>query len=173
MKFRLDPALYDGVSTDREREWRQSLTELNTDFSDFQVSALRTSASPDGPAPTLDTTLTLNRHSSGGVEVTVEVGDHTELVELGPGRMRRHFKEYREVIEQLARSTSGRYGMRDLETLDYAKKLAHDDAAETVQEAFEHVVELEHKLARRLFTLVFLVSNALPEDLVTRHRHQH
>ncbi len=103
--------------------------------------------------------------------MTVLVDGRTELIELGPGRMRRHFKEYREIIEQLARSTSGRYGMRDLETLDYAKKLVHDDAAETLQEAFEGAVDLDHKLARRLFTLVFLVSNALPEHLVTRHRH--
>lgn len=158
MRFQVDPGLYDGVSPAREREWRTTLAELNMDFS-------------KGPAD--DRTLTLHRREDGGVDVRVEgAAIEPVLVPLPAALLRRHFRDYRQVIEQIARSGTGGFGARDFETLDYAKKLCHDDAGETLQEAFHEVVPLAHPLARKLFTLVFLVSHSLPESLVTRHRHR-
>jgi uncharacterized protein (UPF0262 family) len=69
----------------------------------------------------------------------------------------------------LVRSTAT--GTRQMETLDYAKKLVHDDAGDTVYHAFEAHLAIDHATARRLFTLIFLLSNELPETMVTRHRH--
>jgi uncharacterized protein (UPF0262 family) len=63
---------------------------------------------------------------------------------------------------------------RDWESLDYAKKLVHDEAGGRIRKALRpHLVEgeaVDLKLARRLFTIVFLVAQDLPAELVTRHR---
>ncbi len=157
MNVRLHPRLYDDVSPDREREWRSTLMDLAMDA---RVAGHE------------DLTLTVDRRPCGGVDVLVEQDGEVVTCEAPYKLLRRHLREYRGIIEQLARSTSGMYGARDLETLDYAKKLAHDEAAETLQGLLGDAVELQHKLARRLFSLIFLVSSELPEDLVTRHRHR-
>ncbi|MGM0576552.1 MAG: UPF0262 family protein [Myxococcota bacterium] len=156
MKFQLDPALYDNVSRHREHEWRQMLTELNLDHATGEDD---------------ETTLTLRRRPDGGTDLIVRRGDDERTVPLSMQRLNPHFRDYRHIIEQLDRSVSG-VGRRDLETLDYAKKLVHDEAAEMMQDALRGVVELEHGVARRLFTLVFLTSNVLPDSLMTRYRHR-
>ena len=153
MRFRIDGALYDKASPEREREWRLAVMELN--------------AEGDGGEPT----LTLYRRRDGGVDVHVSPGGEgaPRIVELSYARMRTHFREYRNVIRHLARAGSGPLGRRDMETLDYAKKLAHDEAGKAVRDALAGVVEVDHRLGRRLFTLIFLVSSELPENLVRRH----
>ncbi len=160
MKFRLDQGLFEGVTSSREREWRQTLMELNLDF-----------GAPFGstePEPT----LTLARRADGGVDVTVEFPEETvQVVALSAERMGKHFRRYRDAITQLVRSTSGVFGAGDAAMLDRGKKLVHNAAADTVQASFADILALDHEQARRVFTLVFLVSDALPEALVTRHRH--
>jgi uncharacterized protein (UPF0262 family) len=151
MRFRIDSALYETVSDQREREWQLALTELNYEA--------------DGEPPT----LTLHRRADGGVDVHIANEELIGVVALSFGLLRRHFREYRRVIEQLVRSTST--GTKQMETLDYAKKLVHDDAGDTVCDAFETCLTIDHSTARRLFTLIFLISNELPETMVTRHRH--
>ena len=161
MKFTLQADLYDGVKAAREREWRQALLDLNLDYGAVSPSHA-------------DVTLTFDRRVDGGVDVHVELGEQARrVVSLSWEMMKRHFRDYRDVIERLSASASGLApGTRDFEALDYAKKLVHDEAAESLQEAFGGILQLEHRLARRIFTLVFLVSSALPEHLVTRHRHR-
>ena len=56
--------------------------------------------------------------------------------------------------------------------LKLESKMEADEAGETVVEAFDSHVKLEHSTARKLFTLIFLISNELPETMVSRHRHQ-
>ena len=161
MKFRLDPKLFEGVSSSREREWRQTLMELNLDF-----------GVPFGSAEP-EPTLTLARRPDGGVDVTVEVPDEpSQTISLSMERMGRHFRKYRDAIKALVRSTSGVFGAGDAASCDHKKKLVHNAAADTVQASFARVLALEHEQARRVFTLIFLVSDALPEELVTRHRHR-
>ncbi len=155
MKFRLDPTLYAAATPEREREWRMALMDLNGDC--------------DGQPPT----LTVFRHEAG-VEIAIHPEEVCEPLRLAVRHeaLRPHFREYRHVIEQLVRYGDNAYGMRQLETLDYAKKLVHDEAGEMLQRALSGFVQLEHRLARRLFTLIFLVASELPEELVTRHRHR-
>lgn len=157
MNVRLHPRLYVDVGPDRAREWRSTLMDMAMDARGAGAE---------------DVTLTLDRRDCGGVDLHVERAGELTTLEAPYKLLRRHFREYRGIIEQLARSTRGAYGARDLETLDYAKKLAHDDAAETLAGLLAGVLEIQHVMARRLFTLIFLVSSELPEDLVTRHRHR-
>ena len=160
MRFRIDNALNDSVSGAREREWQLSLTELNYET--------------DGEPPT----LRLVRRKDGGVDVHVLSRDPSAtgpnetligVVAFGHNLLKPHFRSYRRVIEQLVHSTAT--GTRQMETLDYAKKLVHDEAGEMVQGTLKGQLPIEHGLARRLFTLIFLICNELPAALVTRHRH--
>lgn len=154
MKFRLDPRLYEGATAAREQEWRLALTDLNRDA--------------DGEEPT----LTVTRRPDGLVELLVSgrPGAREDRIALTRELMRSHFRDYRQVIERLARSQSAE--LAALETLDYAKKVVHDEAGEVLARVLSTAVALPHALARRLFTLVFLVSTELPEALVRRHRRE-
>ena len=152
MRFRIENTLYETVSDRREREWQLALTELNHEA--------------DGEPPT----LMLCRRADGGVDIHIIEDDLVGIVSLSFDMLRRHLRDYRRVIEQLVRSTAT--GTRQMETLDYAKKLVHDEAGEAVTEAFTSHIALEHSTARLLFTLIFLISNELPEAMVTRHRHE-
>lgn len=158
MKFQLDPELLHKAGERREREWHRMLAEMNEDCREA------------GP-PEAEVVLTLMRRSDGGADIAVAAGQGERIVPLSMQRLGSHFRDYRHMIEQLDRSAGG-FGPRDLETLDYAKKLVHDEAADMVQRALAGVVELEHAMARRLFTLVFLTSGAVPDSLGTRYRHE-
>ncbi len=151
MKFRLATSLFDDVSRAREQEWRVALMDLNADA--------------DGEEPT----LTLARRADGGSEVTISgTPDSDGVAEFSRDVLRRQFRDYEHVIKQI--SGAGAFGARQYETLDYAKKLVHDEAGEVIQETLAPFVSLDHKQARRLFTLVFLISSELPEVMVRRHR---
>ena len=152
MKYRLAPELYESVTPTREKEWQLALLDLN--------------AEADG----LEPTLTVYPGAGKGVEIHVSGEDSVAPVILTETSLKSHFRDYRRVIEHLVRSTST--GSRQMETLDYAKKLTHDEAGEFVQEALEPHVPISHAQARRLFTLIFLVASELPETHVTKHRHR-
>lgn len=151
MKFRIDPSLLENASEMREREWQMALVDLNADA--------------DGEEPT----LTVHRRKDGGADIHVTHSTTADgIAELGRDKMRRQFRDYRHVIEQI--SGAGVFGARQFETLDYAKKLVHDEAGEVIAEALQPFTDIDHKTARRLFTLVFLIGSELPEAMVTRHR---
>ncbi|MFO0749470.1 MAG: UPF0262 family protein [Myxococcota bacterium] len=156
MKFRIDEALWDGRRPDREREWQHALMDLNAEH--------------DGHPPV----VTIARRDDGGADLKVVHGGDAPTVEqvvaLTFDMLRDHFRDYREVIGRLARADAGALGMRDWETLDYAKKLVHDEAGGRIRRALKAVLPIELKLARRIFTLVFLVAADIPAELVMRHR---
>lgn len=155
MKFRIDDALWDGRRPDREQEWQQALLDMN--------------AEQDGLPPI----VTVARRPDGGVDLVLVLPGEAAVeqrVALTFDMMRDHFKEYRDVIGRLARADAGALGMRDWETLDYAKKLVHDEAGSRVRRALRAVVPIELTLARQLFTLIFLVAADIPAELVRRHR---
>jgi uncharacterized protein (UPF0262 family) len=157
MRFRIADRLWDGARPDREEEWRHALLDLNHEH--------------DGEPPI----LTFDRRDDGGAAVSIErePGPRVEVV-LSFDLLRDPFRDYREIIQRLARSSAGAYGSREWESLDYAKKLVHDDAGLRVRKALRpHLTDSEPidlKLARRLFTLIFLIAQDLPRELVTRHR---
>jgi hypothetical protein len=150
MRFRLDPASALGPA--RESECRLSLNDLNADS--------------DGEDPT----LVLAQRGDGGVDVLVERAESIGRAELSHSKLAPCFRDYRHVIEQLARVGAGS-GAAHLETLDYAKKLVHDEAGDLVRAALAPLVSVPHDVARRLFTLMFLMASDLPDALVRKHRH--
>ena len=164
MKFRIADELWDGTRPEREREWQHALMDLNAEH--------------DGQEPV----LTIHRRSDGGAAIGMELpGGEARVAELTFDMMRDPFREYRDIIARLARADAGSLGMRDWESLDYAKKLVHDEAGarirkalrphfETVSAEVAPVPQIDLKLARRIFTLVFLVACDMPAELVTRHR---
>lgn len=158
MRFRIAEALWDGARKDREEEWSHALLDLNAEH--------------DGHLPM----ITIGRRDDGGAELVVTratadgAGQEDVAVALTFDMLRDNFRDYREVIGRLARADAGAWGMRDWETLDYAKKLVHDEAGGRIRRALRPVLPIDLKLARRLFTLVFLVAADIPAELVTRHR---
>lgn len=156
MRFRIAAALWDGARPDREEEWRQALLDLNQDA---------------GGEPPL---VTFDRRDDGGASITFERVDGSAEVILSFDLLRDSFRDYREVIQRLARAGTGAFGSRDWESLDYAKKLVHDDAARRIRKTLAPHLEdgevVDRQLARRLFTIIFLIAQDLPRELVQRHR---
>lgn len=156
MRFRIADTLWDGKSPEREREWQHALLDLNHEH--------------DGLPPI----LTVSRRADGGAVIGLGRPDGEVEVVLPFDLLRDPFRDYREVITRLARADGGAFGSRDWESLDYAKKLVHDDAGMRIRKALRpHLRDgeaVDLKLARRLFTLIFLVTQEMPAELVTRHR---
>lgn len=152
MVFRVHSALREAAGSRRRLEWDLALRDLNHDAPD------------DGQA------LTVYQGRPAGIQLAITgLGADPIIAELTEEALSPHFRAYDDIIRGIAAASSGD-GMRSLETLDYAKKLIHDEAGELVQEALEDHVELDLATARRLFTLMFLISTQLPERLVTFHR---
>ncbi len=156
MRFRIADGLWDGRQLEREHEWQSALLDLNHEH--------------DGLPPV----LTIDRHDDGGATITLGRDDGEVRVVLTFDLLRDPFRDYREIIVRLARADGGAFGSREWESLDYAKKLVHDDAGLRIRKALRpHLREgetVDLKLARRLFTLIFLVAQEMPAELVTRHR---
>lgn len=153
MRFIIAEELWEGVRAEREHEWQHALMDVNRKH--------------DGNPPD----ITLHRREDGGATLALEgLPSGPQEVALTFDMMRDHFRDYREVIARLARADLGSFGMRDFEALDMAKKGVHDEAGMRIRKALRPHVEVDLKLARRIFTLVFLVTNDLPADLVRRHR---
>jgi len=157
VRFRIAEALWNGARPDREREWRQALADLNHEH--------------DGAPPI----LTLDRRADGGASILIErTGGAVDEVPLACSLLRDSFRAYREVMLRLAQAGDGGLGSRDWESLDYAKKLVHDDAGVLIHKALGshlragEVVDLT--LARRLFTLLFLLVCDVAAELTARHR---
>jgi len=153
MRFLIVEALWDGLNPTRETEWQQTLMDINRKHDGSVV------------------TVTVGRRDDGGATLAVEGldGGPAEIA-LTFDMMRDHFRDYREIITRLARADLGAFGMRDWEVLDMAKKGVHDEAGMRIKRAFKPWVPLDLKFARRIFTLVFLVTNDLPGALVKKHR---
>ena len=153
MRFDVDPDLYGKVSEARQREWRNTLSDMNLE--------------PSSAGPT----LRLYRRDDGGLEIAVVADGESERarVVFRHERLKRPFRDYRNITEQLARIGAGGTSYRQLEALDYAKKLVHDEGGELVIELLADHATLLLRPARRLFTLMFLVSTEMPEALVKQH----
>ena len=152
MRFRIDKALEKGASRTRRMEWALSLEDLNHDSSE---------ATP---------LITLYERRKGGLDVVILTpGAPSAVIPLTPDYLAEHFQAYAHVIGRMSSASEGD-GARSFETLDYGKKLIHDEAGEAIQEALEDHIDLPLATARRLFTLVFLILSDLPEHLVKQHR---
>lgn len=140
----IDDATWDGASPERRLEWRVVLDELVAEHR-FGLT------SPESPDDRLRLLVTVrpghilcDARSRGGKVVA-----HEELpLAAVDGHLREYFGICREMGEMVEGANSPK-----LEALDIAKRLVHDEAAETVQSLFR-VLRPDHPTARRLFTLI-------------------
>lgn len=152
MEIRIHSALVEGASRQRRQEWDLALEDLNHE-----------------PLPG-EGSLTIYQNNNAATLV-VSQGGHTHFIELEADALKPHLEGYRDIIQRMVAASRGD-GMRSIETLDYAKKLIHDEAGEFVIEALDEGASLELDLptGRRLFTLIFLILTDLPEAQVTNHK---
>jgi hypothetical protein len=95
--------------------------------------------------------------------------DRIEEVVLDSDALRPLFVEYDRAIRELVQ-LHGNSATRGFETLDYAKKVVHDDAADFLVDELKGCVSLNQADAKRLFTLLFLIESDLPEKMVQYHK---
>ena len=152
MIYKLSTKCYSRLSPRRRQELDLALRDLNHDSQDQSC------------------TLKVYPCRNGGVQLVVSTaGGEPDIAELTFEALEPHLNAYGDIIGRMVKSTTGD-GARSLETLDYAKRLIHDEAGELVQEALDELTELPLPEARRLFTLIYLVESQAAEDVVAGHR---
>lgn len=161
-EVRLHGALWKEVGAARAAEWRRSLDEVNAH------NALRARPAFDlGDEPALE----LLRRPEGHycVRLYRDGTERAHEVALDPQQIAGFFAEYAATIERMVH-VDREAPARGFETLDYAKRLVHDEAAGWLRDAMDACLACTLDDARRLFTLLFLVGTDLPEALVRYHR---
>lgn len=160
MEIRLHGALWRGVESARREEWQRFLEELNADNGIATLDGTRD-----------DDALELVRLPSGSYQwrlyrdIWERVGDLT----MDPDSLEPLFADYSTTIRQMVRMHDDAPA-RGFESLDYAKRVVHDEAAAYLHGQLSTLVALETVDARRLFTLLFLVGGDLPAEMVRFHR---
>ena len=153
----IDDATWDAAARERRHEWRVALDELIHDHH-FAVEAEARLRLLVTVAPTSHITLdlrTLDGHDFARVELP--------LVELEV-----HLREYLDICREMGRLDVAESSPR-LEALDIAKRLSHDEAAETIARLCR-ALRPDHATCRRLFTLVVALHFDTTRLLLPHHR---
>jgi hypothetical protein len=145
------PALWRTAAPERAADWRRVLEEFNVS----RARGLETVSIEIVELPELG--------------VAMRVGEEGALVTLPGPERDRHFADYGETIAHMVR-LDREAPVRGFEALDYAKRTIHDEAAGWLIDVLRPVAVLDLPVARRLFTMLFLVASDLPEELVRYHR---
>ena len=135
----------------RRAEWLQEIAEL------VQESHCELVCLPgDAPAASLRAYVTVE---PTGLRVVFhdERGDERGHIELSRGVIAPVFREYFSLLSAIATMGSGAYSPQ-VEALDIARRLMHNDAADLVIRHATCVVP-DHRTARHLFTLFLLVTH--------------
>lgn len=141
----IDDATWEAASAERRREWRAVLDEL--------IAEHRFELPPGAPLRMLVTVgagrITLDARSTEGqmvamVEVPIE------------GGVDAHLREYVEICREMGMLGEGDNSPK-LEALDIAKRLVHDEAADTVR-VLCRAFGPDLATSRRLFTLLVTLS---------------
>lgn len=161
LEVRLHGGLWKKASVSRREEWTRALDELN---GGNEMLAVDTYATEDGAIeivypPTRDYHVRLYEGAF----------DRLAEVVLDAEEMKPLFAEYQRTIEELG-NLHGSSATRGFETLDYAKRVVHDEAAEFLISSMKPIARVGMGDAKRLFTLIFLVESDLPEKLVLYHK---
>ena len=135
----------------RRAEWLQQISELIED-SRLDVLCLP----GDADVSTLRAYVTVE---STGLRVVFhdERGDERGHIELSRGVIGPVFREYFSLLTGIATLGAGAYSPQ-VEALDIARRLMHNDAADLVIRHATRVVP-DHRTARHLFTLFLLVTH--------------
>lgn len=136
----------------RRQEWRLTIAEL-VEEGRFELD--EAPAKSFGPAP-LRAYVTV--HKTGvAVALHDERGHQVERCEVTARELAPLLSEYMKIVRDMG--SSGRsLNSPQLEALDIAKRLTHDDGADLLQRHF-HDVRPDHATARRLFTLLVVLTH--------------
>lgn len=160
MEIRLHGAVWRSADTQRREEWQRMLDELNADN---QMSPKSGEAG--------DFSLEVVRLPSQSFQIRIlrDVFERMGEVTFEPERMDSLFRDYSTTIRQMVRM-DGDSPARGFESMDYAKRVVHDEAADYVRSVLSEFLNIALVDARRIFTLIFLIGGDLPADLVRYHR---
>lgn len=144
----IDDVTWGCATRPRRGEWRQLIQEL-TEEGVFL-------APPVSEIAALRAYVTVHK---GGIAVALHdpTGRQLERLELPHQEIAPIIREYMDIVRQMTKVRGGRNSPQ-MEALDIAKRLTHDDAAETLLQHFR-AVRPDHATARRLFTLMVILTH--------------
>lgn len=160
MELRLHGAIWRS-GDDRKQEWQRALDALN------QHNSIVAPAFADE----VDLSLEIVRLPSETFMMRLHrnVFDRLGDIQLDPDSMREHFADYTHTIKQMAHLHQDAPA-RGFESMDYAKRVVHDEAAAFIKNAAHPLFDMPEEDARRIFTLIFLIGGELPAELVLFHK---
>ncbi len=152
--IRIDDTTWDAASAERRTEFRQALNDLLETHQIEASEPLKLLISVDGGNVVLDA-----RALDGATFTRIDL----PFQSLSP-----HFKEYFDICRDMGKVTESVHSPR-LEALDIAKRLAHDEAAETLLRLCSPL-RPDHATCRRLFTLLVTLHFDTTRLLLPHHR---
>lgn len=161
MELRLHGALWRGASPQRRSEWQRCLEEFNTE------NEAASSEAEGGDEPSLE--LVRLPSQSFQLRVYRDSFERVAQVDLDAEALAPLIADYGTTIRQMVHVDQDAPA-RGFESLDYAKRVVHDEAASFVRQSLAPTVALGERDARLLFTLIFLIAGDLPEEWVRYHR---
>jgi uncharacterized protein (UPF0262 family) len=153
----IDDATWDAAGKERRHEWRIALDELIDDHH-FGV---------EGQAP-LRLLVTVVPTSHITFDLCTVDGKDFAHVDLPLRELEAHLGEYLAICREMGKLGVGENSPR-LEALDIAKRLAHDEAAETIQRLCG-ALRPDHATGRRIFSLVVALHFDTTRLLLPHHR---
>ena len=144
----LHPGMLATARPDQRGEWEAALREVR--------SAKGLSLRAEGPLGQQREMQIRSRAWGFELKVRAPAGEVVQELALRSSELQSSIDEYLEIVERM-RPDAADFARARIETLDIAKRLVHDQAAERIRRLlFENVV-LDHETARRLFTLLCLI----------------
>lgn len=146
---------------DRRQEWQRTLDELNADNGLIPLVG----------EPSDDVSLEIVRLPSGAFlfRLYEDVFERLGEVAVSFEDLEQLFSDYAQTIRHMVHVEQDA-PVRGFESLDYAKRVVHDEAGSFIETALSSLLTLTKDDARRVFTLLFLIAGDLPERLVRFHR---
>ena len=144
----LHPGMLATARPEQRRDWEEALREVRS------TGGLRLRAEA-----LLEQRQELQiRSREWGFELKLRApdGDVVREMALRSSELQTSIDEYLEIVERM-RPDAADFARARIETLDIAKRLVHDQAAERIRRLLSEHVRLDHDAARRLFTLLCLI----------------
>lgn len=147
----IDDVTWGCATRARRAEWQQTMAEL---IADSRCEQLLDAG--ESPAATLRAYITVEP-TSLRVAFHDERGDERGQIELSRGVIAPVFREYFSLLTAISSLGIGAYSPQ-VEALDIARKLMHNDAADLIIRHSTRIVP-DHRTARHFFTLFLLVTH--------------
>jgi uncharacterized protein (UPF0262 family) len=157
----LDDETWESGTPERQNEWRLAIEELIEEhhFKGELPDRFRLLLSYSPSTGLLIDARTIDGHPFARLQLPDEA-------------MADHLREYYEVVREMTRLGGGSSELSPrIEALDIAKRLAHDEAAETIARLLAPLGP-DHATCRRLFTLLVTLEFDTTRLALPHHRHR-